>query len=157
MKKFMFTGLAIFLLCISAATAIETRAQGKPDLIVSRVGIIKDASGLFVDKVSVTVTNGCRETEAATSYVLVTFRQNAQKDSKAIFYVGNTVKTLKGGESHTQTFDVSQKKIGVGRHLYVEADPYKKVSEASEDNNWRTLFPDGAGANLTQAQCSPKK
>ncbi|HLM01023.1 MAG TPA: CARDB domain-containing protein [Pyrinomonadaceae bacterium] len=155
MKKFMFVGLAAFLLCISA-TAFRIQAQAKPDLIVSRVGITKDASGLFVEKISVTVTNACRETEAATSYVLVTFRQNAQKDAKAIFYVGNTVKALRGGESHTQTFDVSQKKIGVGRHVYVEADPYKKISEASEDNNWRTLFPDGAGTLPAQARCSPK-
>lgn len=154
MKKFMFSGF-MFLLCVSAA--IETRAQAKPDLIVSRVGITKDATGLFVQKITVTVTNGCREAEAATSYVLVTFRQNAQKDAKAIFYVGNTVKTLKGGESYTQTFDVGEKKIGVGRHVHVEADPYKKVSEASEDNNWRTLFPDGAGAMLNQTQCSPKR
>jgi subtilase family serine protease len=81
-----------------------------------------------------------RESQAATSsYVLITFKQNSQKGAKAIFYVGNTVKALKGGESYTQTFDVAEKKIGVGRHVLVEADPYKKVSEASEDNNWRTL------------------
>ena len=103
-----------------------------------------------------TVTNACRQSEAATSYVLVTFKQNDKKDAKAIFYIGNTVKNLKGGESFTQSFDVAEKKIGVGRHVLAEADPYKKVSEASEDNNWRTLFPDGAGVMLNQTQCSPK-
>lgn len=152
MKIFMFAGF-MFLLC---AAAIDARAQAKPDLIVSRVVIIKDASGLFVDKISVTVKNSCREAEAAVSYVLVTFKQNDKKDAKSIFYIGNTVKSLKGGESNTQTFDVSEKKIGVGRYVYAEADPYKKVAEASEENNWRTLFPDGAGTVLSQGQCSPK-
>jgi hypothetical protein len=40
--------------------------------------------------------------------------------------------------------------------VFAEADPYKKVAEASEDNNWRTMFPDGAGTVLNQPQCSPK-
>jgi len=134
-------------------TAFVSAAQAKPDLMVSRVEITKDRSGLFIQKIAVTVTNDC-EANAAASYVLITFKQNDQRDAKAIYFVGNTVKALKGGESQRQTFDVSSEKISVGRYIYVEADPYKKVSEASEDNNWRTLFPDGAGTILSQAQCA---
>ena len=155
MNKIMFLGFTIWL---AYSAAIETRAQAKPDLVVSKVGITKDASGFLMDKISVTVANLCRESQAATSsYVMITFKQNSQKGAKAIFYVGNTVKALKGGESYTQTFDVAEKKIGVGRHVLVEADPYKKVSEASENNNWRTLFPDGAGTLPNENQCSPKR
>jgi len=154
MKKNLFT---IFSILVFLTTlTFTTKAQAKPDLTVSKVDITKDRSGLFVQKITVTVMNGCREASADASYVLVTFKQNDKKDAKAIYYVGNTVKALKGSESYTQTFDVSEKKIGVGRYVFAEADPYKKVSEASEDNNWRTLFPNGAGTILSQGQCSPK-
>ncbi|CAN5610930.1 hypothetical protein BH20ACI4_BH20ACI4_05960 [soil metagenome] len=146
----------VSILIFTIAFACAAHAQAKPDLTVARLIITKDASGLLIQKVTVTVTNGCREANADTSYVLVTFKQNDKKDAKAIYYIGNTVKALKGGESFSQTFDVSEKKIGVGRYVFAEADPYKKVSEASEDNNWRTLFPDGAGTVLNQTQCSPK-
>ncbi|MGI8639909.1 MAG: CARDB domain-containing protein [Pyrinomonadaceae bacterium] len=131
-------------------------AQTRPDLVVSQVAIKKDAQNLFVDKITVTVLNACRQSNAGESYVLVTFKQSNAKDAKAIYYIGNTVKALKGGETFVQTFDVSEKKIGVGRYIYVEADPYRKVTEASEDNNWRTLNPNDAGTFLSQGQCSPK-
>jgi len=139
-----------------AACTFAAQAQGKPDLWVSKVEIIKDRSNLFVQKITVTVNNACREADADTSYVLVTFKQNDKKDAKAIYYVGNTVKALKGGESYTQTFDVSEKKIGVGRYVFAEADPYKKVSEASEENNWRTLFPNNSGAPVSASGCAAK-
>ena len=145
---------AISLLALISVSAIA--AQAKPDLMVSRVEITKDRSELFIQKIAVTVTNDC-EANAAASYVLITFKQNDQRDAKAIYYVGNTVKALKGGESQRQTFDVSSEKISVGRYIYVEADPYKKIAEASEDNNWRTLFPDGAGTILSQTQCAEYK
>lgn len=143
----------VFIFALPAA--FFSAAQAKPDLIVSRVEIIKDKSGLFVEKITVAVTNGCRDASAGASYILITFKENAEAGAKAIYFIGNTVKALKGGESQTQTFDIADKKIGVGRYVYVEADPYKKVSEASEDNNWRTLFPDGAGTILSQSQCAP--
>lgn len=146
----------VSVLIFTIVFGFAAHAQAKPDLTVSKIEITKDRTNLFVQKITVTVVNGCREAKADTSYVLVTFKQNDKKDAKAIYYIGNTVKALKGGESFTQTFDVSEKKIGVGRYVFAEADPYKKVPEASEDNNWRTLFPDGAGTVLTQAQCSPK-
>ncbi len=154
MEKNLFTIFSILIFL--TAFSFTAQAQAKPDLTVSKVDITKDRSGLFVQKITVTVMNGCREASADASYVLVTFKQNDKKDAKAIYYVGNTVKALKGGESFAQTFDVSEKKIGVGRFVFVEADPYKKVSEASEDNNWRTLFPDSAGTMLSQGQCSQK-
>ena len=155
MTKNLCKIVSIFV--FTTVLAVAANAQAKPDLWVSKVEIVKDRSNLFVEKVSVTVNNGCRQATAGTSYVLVTFKQNDKKDAKAIYYVGNTVKALKGGESYTQTFDVSQKKIGVGRYVYAEADPYKKVSEASEDNNWRTLFPEAGGAPVSDAQeCNAK-
>lgn len=147
----------VLILVFAAAFAVAANAQTKPDLWVSKIEITKDDTNLFVDKIAVTVNNSCRQANADASYVLVTFKQNDKKDAKAIYYVGNTVKALKGGESFTQTFDVSQKKIGVGRYVYVEADPYKKVSEASENNNWRTLFPDAVGEPVTDASgCQSK-
>ena len=135
--------------------AAATAAQAKPDLTVAKVVLTRDQGGIFVDKVTVTVANGCANTVAGASYILITFKDGAQKDAKATYFVGNTVKPLRGGESQTQTFDISQQKIVFGRYVFVEADPYKKVAEASEDNNWRTLFPDGAGTVLNQAQCAP--
>lgn len=128
--------------------------NAKPDLTVTTLRSESDASGQFLKRIAVNVTNGCRETSAAISYVLITFKENNQPDAKAIYYIGNTVKALKGGESATQIFDVSEKKIAVGSYVFAEADPYKKVAEASEDNNWRTLYPTGAGTALSQTQCA---
>lgn len=132
------------------------QAQARPDLVVSQVSIKKDAQKLFVDKITVTVLNACRQSTAGDSYVLITFKQSNAKDAKAIYYIGNSVKALKGGESFTQTFDVAEKKIGFGRFIHAEADPYKKILEASEDNNWRTMFPDDANKAVSQGQCTPK-
>jgi len=131
-------------------------AQARPDLIVRGAVITKDASGLFVEKITVVVMNTCAGSRSAPSYVLVTFKTDSAPNAKAIYYIGNSIKALAGGESQVQTFDVAEKKIGVGRYVFVEADPYKKVAEASEDNNWRTLFPDAGGTVLSPAQCKPK-
>lgn len=156
MKKGFFTYalLAAFVPVLAAGAA--ARAQSKPDLVVAKAAITPDAQGLFIDKIAVVVTNGCRAA-AAASNVLITFKTSSAPDAKAIYFIGKAVKALKGGESYSQTFEISDKKIGVGRYVLVEADPYKKVAEASEDNNWRTLFPDAAGAPLTPTQCSQQK
>ncbi|HMT06402.1 MAG TPA: CARDB domain-containing protein [Pyrinomonadaceae bacterium] len=132
---------ALLLLAALLATALAT--QARPDLIVSSAMITRD--GMYVSNITVTVTNACRQSSARASYVLVTFKQGSQPGAKPIYFIGNTVKALKGGESQSQTFDVSNKKIEVGRYIYIETDPYKKVAEASEDNNWRSLFPDAFG------------
>lgn len=154
MTKILFVAFAI--LSVGGLVLTEARAQARPDLVVSRVSLKKDAKNLFVDKITVTVLNACRGSTAGESYVLVTFKQSNAKDAKAIYYIGNSVKALKGGESFTQTFDVAEKKIGFGRFVYVEADPYKKVLEANEDNNWRTMFPDDTAKAVSQGQCAPK-
>ncbi|MBA2736237.1 MAG: hypothetical protein H0U50_05535 [Pyrinomonadaceae bacterium] len=167
-KSTVFSAVILFILTLFAqlfAFGQTTRPRrpnpppvspnAKPDLMVTSVRILEsDASWQFVKRIGVNVTNSCRETSAAASYVLITFKESNQKDAKAIYYIGNTVKALKGGESDTQIFDVSEKKIAVGSYVFVEADPYKKVAEASEDNNWRTLYPMGAGTALTQIQCA---
>jgi hypothetical protein len=44
----------------------------------------------------------------------------------------------------------SGKQIELTRHVLAEVDPYRKVSEKSESNNWRTLNPSAAGS----AECS---
>jgi subtilase family serine protease len=152
MRKILFITLAV--LSFGGWTAIK--AQIQPDLFVRQIVITKDKSGLFVEKISVAVTNVCLESNAGASYVLVTFKTSGAKDAKAIYYIGNTVKALKGGETFIQTFDVKEKSIGADRHILVEADSYKKVTEANENNNWRTLNPTGTGALLSQGQCAPK-
>ena len=151
MKQFLIT----IMLAVAAVgcLAVGAHAQAKPDLVVTRAIIGKDPSGLFVDKITVSVENTCTSARSGTSYVLVTFKASDAPGAKAIYYVGNTVKALAGGEVHSQTFNVGEKKIGVGRHVIVEADPYKKVAEASEDNNVKTLFPDSSPAGLTGAKC----
>lgn len=134
-------------------TTLVSAAQTKPDLIGFKVTLTRDKSGIFVEKVEVTVTNTCRNSATRGSYVLVTFKENEQPSSKAIYYAGNAVRALKGGESQTQTFNVMEKKIVFGRYLFIEADPDKKVAEASETNNWRTLFPDSTQLIFIQRQC----
>ena len=135
-------------------TVFVSVTQAKPDLIISKVEITKDKSNLYLAKIIVTVKNNCRESNADASYVLITFKENSELRAKAIYFVGNKVKALKGGESQTQTFEILDKKIGFGRYVYIEADPFKKVSEASEENNWHTLFPDAAGSPINQNQCA---
>lgn len=77
--------------------------------------------------------------------MLVTFKKDNSPDAKPTYYIGNTVKALKVGESFTQTFVLPSRKIVAGEYIYIEADPYKKVAESDETNNWRTLFPADAG------------
>lgn len=141
---------------IGVVFTVDASAQVQPDLIVKELSITKDGTGQFVDKVTVGVSNACGQSRSGVAYVLVTFKQSSAKDAKPIYYIGNTVRALRGGEIQYQTFDVSEKKIGGGSYVYAEADPYKKVTEADEGNNWRTLNPTAAGALLTQSQCMPK-
>ncbi|CAN5330978.1 hypothetical protein BH10ACI2_BH10ACI2_02810 [soil metagenome] len=133
--------------------AFATATIAGPDLIVSGASVRRDASGLFIERISVTVTNACREQAVGGTYVLVTVKEDESLGAKTIYFVGNAVKALRGGESITQTFDVSTKKIAVGTYIYIEADPYKKIAEVNEDNNWRSLFPDAAGPGPTRSQC----
>ncbi|CAN5364292.1 hypothetical protein BH10ACI3_BH10ACI3_04140 [soil metagenome] len=143
----LFPVLILVTICASAVFA-------KPDLIVSSASVTRDASGRLVERITITVTNACRNQAAGTSYVLVTFKENERQGAKTIYFVGNTVKALKGGESFIQTFDVSVKRIPAGNYIYIEVDPYKKVAEANENNNWRSLFPDAAGTVLSAETCS---
>ena len=144
----------LFLICLVVA-ASAAAAQVKPDLVVSHVGISADATGQLIGKVSVTVMNMCPGSVATGSYLLLTFKSNQLRDAKTIYYVGNRIPTLRGRESYTQTFDTTSARIGVGKYIVAEADPYRKVAESNEENNWRTLYPDGA-ANASEA-CSAKR
>ena len=153
MTRFRFVIVAAVVMIVAAYSA---QGQVQPDLFVRHVAITPDASGLFVSKVHVAVSNGCTGSLADVSYALVTFKTSAAADAKTILMIGNSVKALKGGESFSQTFDVSASKIGVGRHILVQADPYNKVTEASELNNSRTMYPNKLPVLLSQYQCRPK-
>lgn len=151
--KILTSRLIKILSAIIIATAFAASAQAKPDLITSAATITSDASGQYIQNITVTVTNVCRQAVTGSTYVQVTFKQNGQPGAKAIYFIGNIVKPLKGGESHTQKFDVADKRIEVGRYVLIEVDPYKKVTEANEENNWRTLFPDGSGSTSDPTRC----
>lgn len=136
-------------------TLMTAQAQAKPDLLVSRFNVQEDGNG-FVKQVLVKVTNVCTQA-AGASYVLVTFKQSAEPGAKQIYMIGNTVKALKAGESQIHTFPITDIKIGAGRHIFVEADPYKKVVEANEGNNWITKNPHKRPSQSSGTyQCSPK-
>lgn len=153
----------IFAIVAAAAIGLAasgvTRAQTRPDLYVRGVTAtqVDRNGGAFVGRVIVVAANFCRGSVAGPSYVQVTFKSRSANDGKSLFFIGKAVKPLRGGESQTLIFDVRSQNIRYGRHVLVEVDPYKKVNEASEDNNWRTLFPDGAGTQLSQSQCLAKQ
>ena len=164
MKRLILIALAS-MLCTTASTvarAQETNPQLKlpakfpslllPDLVVSSVIVRKNTGGNLVS-VRVTVKNTCEAT-AARSYVLTTFMDKA--DGKALFYIGNTVKVLKGGESHEQVFNVGGNNLPAGSHVSVEVDPYKEVKEDVEGNNYRKLNPNSAPFPDGPNHCKPK-
>ena len=134
------------LVLMITTTTMGVFAQAKPDLVVSGLTVEHDASGQAVARVSVTVSNACRGTSSEPTFVLVTFKESEQPGSKAIYFVGSKVRPLKGGESQTLMFEASGKHIELTRHVLAEVDPYRKVGEKSESNNWRTLNPSAAGA-----------
>jgi len=140
---------------VVASATLTTLGQVKPDLVVAGLTVDPDALGQFVARVSVTVSNVCRGSEANTSFVIVTFKENSAAASKSIYFVGSRVRPLKGGESQTLTFDAaaSAKQIALGSFVLAEVDPYGKTSEASESNNQRTLNPSGGGNASSPAQC----
>ncbi len=149
----MISKFAIVLVITTAS--LTALAQAKPDLIVAGLAFEPDPGGRFVARVSVTVSNACRGAGSAPSFVLVTFRESDKPGSKSIYFVGSKVRALRGGESQTLNFDAaaSGKHIELTRHVLAEVDPYKKIAEADEKNNWRTLFPDAGG----QSQCAGRK
>lgn len=165
MKRLMLIVLT-GMLCAAASTvarAQETNRNSRPapkkvllpDLVVSSVAVGKGAGGI-AQSVRVTVTNTCG-VAAKESYVLAKFMDKSGAGGKTLYYIGNTVKALKGGESHSQDFDVSNKKMPADSHVSVEVDPYKKVKEDSEINNFQKLnpnvapFPDNGATH-----CKPK-
>lgn len=157
MRGKLFRGNLVAMLGL-LVTGISTPAQGqaKPDLVVSGVQVENDVQG-FVSKVTVKVTNVCRQSSAGASYVLVSFKQSAEKTAKTILFIGNTVQPLKGAESFMQSFPITEMKIGSGRHILIEVDPYNKVAEANESNNWWKLNPDSKPASPSgQYQCTSK-
>ena len=139
------TVVYIFLLISSVSIA---SAQVRGDLVVSRLEALPDATGRVIAKVSVTVSNACRGSHAAASFVLVTFKESDRPGSKAVYFVGSKLKALAGGESQTLNFEPtsSGKEILVSNYVIAEVDPYRKVVETDELNNWRSLNPANAPA-----------
>jgi hypothetical protein len=151
-KKYMTAISVIWVM--AAATLTEAKAQSLPDLIVRQVEITRDPKGLILNKIIVSVMNACGKANAGKSYVLVTFKENASPDARAIYFVGDTVRPLKGGETYALTFDVYAQKMGVQTFILIESDPYKKVAEANEENNWRTVNPVDAGTSSSPPRCT---
>lgn len=144
------------LALVMLGTTTTAVAQAKPDLIISRFGLSKDSAGL-VTKITVKVTNICTA-DAGPSYVAITFKESAQADAKILHLAGIEVPALKAGASSTHTLSFIGDKLNAGLHMFVRADPYKKVAEASEDNNWWTVNPSGHPQTKMSGswQCSPK-
>jgi hypothetical protein len=113
-----------------------------PDLVVQHVSLGKANDGM-TQSVRVTVENTCG-VSSPQSYVLVTFYDKAGDGAKALYYIGNSVKPLKGGETFTQILDLGSKKMPANAHVVVEVDPYQKVKEDDEGNNWQKLNPNEA-------------
>jgi hypothetical protein len=136
----------IFLLIVTSA--LTAAAQTRGDLVVSRLEAFPDPAGRVIAKISVTVSNVCRGSHAAASFVLVTFKESDRSGSKAVYFVGSKLKALPGGESQTLNFEPvnSGKEIAVSNYVLAEVDPYRKVAETDELNNWRALNPAGAPA-----------
>lgn len=162
MKKLMLT-IFTGMLCAAASTValaqkpnpdLKTTKNVKvllPDLVVSNVAIVNGAGGIVQD-VKVTVKNTC-EAASPLSYVLVTFRD---KDGNALHFVGNNVKALKGSESQEQIFDVRMKNMPAGSQVLAEVDPFKKLKEDVEGNNYRKLNPNMAPFPDGPTHCKPK-
>jgi hypothetical protein len=113
-----------------------------PDLVVQHISLGKAGDGL-TQSVRVTVANTCGAA-APQSYVLATFYDKAGNGAKALYYIGHEVKPLKGGETETQVIELGAKKMPANAHVVVEVDPYKKVKEDDETNNWQKLNPNEA-------------
>jgi hypothetical protein len=135
--------IAVFTFCFFVAIPAVV-PQTKPDLAVTAVRVTADGTGQYFESVAVSVKNACDGTVASQSFLLLTFRETERKDSKSIYYVGNRVPRLRGGEGHTQAFGFASQKISIATHLLVEVDPYDKVSETDENNNWQTVNPNGS-------------
>ena len=133
-------------------TKVPTRLMLLPDLVVSEVVVNVNPGGM-VESVKITVTNTCG-VAAPTSYVHATFMDKF--GGKALYIIGNTVKALKGGESHEQLFNVSERKMPAYTHVSAEVDPFKTLKEDVEGNNYRkrqpNMFPFPDGPN----HCKPK-
>lgn len=148
------TTLGILTVIILSAAVSSASAQRRlPDLVVSNTSIQTTPGvkiGLttveFIKSITVTVKNIC-DAPSAASYVLVTFKKDNSREAKPTYFIGNTVGALKPGETFTQTFALPARKIVVDEYIYIEADPYKKVAESDEANNWRTLSPNDAPAS----------
>jgi CARDB len=148
----IFAMCSLWVLVLITTTTAFPQSR-LPDLVVSRAEMKREGSGQMAESLSVTVLNRCTGA-AGPSYVLATFKQSPAPDAKPIYFTGHAVKALRGGESITNIFDLKGKNVAFGTFVLIEADPYKKVAEGDESNNWRTLFPTGFAAD--QEQCSAK-
>jgi CARDB len=124
-----------------------------PDLVVQQANLGKSSDGQ-TQSVRVTVANTC-DAEAPQSYVTATFYD--KPGGKTLFVVGHEVKALKGGETFSQVLELGDKKMPADANVAVEVDPYKKVKEDDETNNWMKLNPNEAPFPSNGAtHCKPK-
>jgi hypothetical protein len=153
----MIMALSIVLLAVCSATAqphLPGKKRARPDFKVTDVQVTNTTDGAFIEKISITINNGC-QVDAPNSYVMATFKTADGPNGQALYYIGNTVLALKGGSSGSQTFDVKDKKLRPTLFILVEVDPYRKIVEGDENNNWRKLNPNSAPFPAANP-CEPK-
>jgi hypothetical protein len=137
-KTYVLWGVPVLIFVISHTGVAQSRL---PDLVISNAKIEK--TGELAERLIVTVLNRCGGA-AGPTYLLATFKQNAEPNSKPIYFVGHAIKALRGGESTINIFDLKGKNITPGTFVLIEVDPYKNVKESNKDNNTMTLNPNSA-------------
>lgn len=151
----MFLAIILFAVCSAAAQpSLPGKKRARPDFKIADVQVTNTADGAFIEKISITVANGC-QVDAPNTYVMATFKTADGPNGQALYYAGNTVLALKGGASGSQTFDIKDKKLRPGLFILVEVDPYKKIVEGDENNNWRKLNPNATPFPIANP-CDPK-
>lgn len=151
----IFLAVTLFAVgSVAAQPSLPGKKRARPDFKITDVKLTNTPDGAFIEKISITVANGC-QVDAPNSYVMATFKTADGPNGQALYYVGNTVLALKGGASGSQTFDVRDKKLRPTLFILVEVDPYKKIVEGDENNNWRKLNPNSTPFPITNP-CDPK-
>lgn len=125
-------------------------AAPKPDLYIGDVGMAGKAD--YITVLAIYVKNYCPG-PSGPSYVLVTFKES--KGGKALLYVGKEFPALEGNGHYRLQIPMPEKKIKFSSkpYVYAEIDPYKKVDESREDNNWASLNPKAGGFGNVRSKC----
>lgn len=155
--------LTTALLTLAVVSSLVTAGFGQtivPDFVINRINVELSTGEKvqYITKVRVLVSNLCKNSDAVSSYALITFSESEK--GKKLFYLGNSFAPIAGGKSTWLTLDVTEKKLTYRTYIRAEVDPYQKIYEGSEDNNWATYYmnrtPKNESAPLGTPNCSPK-